>query len=98
MKTLLRPAILPRLLILSAAYLAAQDLAITNARIIVGNGTVINSGTVIVRGGKIVSASAGAANTQGLKTIDAKGMSAMAGYIDAHRHVNTGPNEKTQMQ
>src|SRR6266481_1472509 len=86
------------LVILSAAYLAAQDLAITNARIIVGNGTVINSGTVIVRGGKIVSASAGAANTQGLKVIDAKGMTAMPGYIDAHRHINTGPNEKQQMQ
>ena len=76
----------------------AQDIAITNARVIVGNGTVINSGTVIVRGGKIVSVSAGAANTQGLKTIDAKGMTAMPGFIDAHRHINTGPNEKAQMQ
>jgi imidazolonepropionase-like amidohydrolase len=78
--------------------LAAQDLAITNARVIAGNGTVINSGTLIVRGGKIASVTAGAANTQGLKIIDAKGMSAMPGYIDAHRHVNTGPNEKAQMQ
>ena len=77
---------------------AAQDVAITNARIIVGNGTVINSGTVIVRGGKIVSVSAGAANTQGLRVIDAKGMSAMPGYIDAHKHLNTGPMEKEQMQ
>jgi imidazolonepropionase-like amidohydrolase len=76
----------------------AQNLAITNARIIVGNGTVIPSGTVIVRGGKIVSSSAGAASTQGLQTIDAKGMTAMAGYIDGHRHVNTGPDEKVQMQ
>jgi imidazolonepropionase-like amidohydrolase len=75
----------------------AQDVAITNARIIVGNGTVIGSGTVIVRGGKIVSASAGAAGTQGLKTIDAKGMTAMPGFIDAHRHINTGPMEKQQM-
>src|ERR1700680_89525 len=83
---------------LGCAHLVAQDLAITNARVIVGNGTIINSGTLIVRGGKIVSVSAGAANTQGLKTIDAKGMSAMPGYIDAHRHVNTGPNEKVQMQ
>jgi len=77
--------------------LAAQDVAITNARIVVGNGTVINSGTVIVRAGKIVSVSAGAA-AQGLKTLDAKGMTAMPGFIDAHRHINTGPNEKAQMQ
>ena len=75
-----------------------QDVAITNARVVVGNGTVINSGTIVVRGGKIVSVSAGAANTQGLRTIDAKGMTAMPGFIDAHRHINTGPNEKQQMQ
>jgi imidazolonepropionase-like amidohydrolase len=76
----------------------AQDLAVTNARVIVGNGIVINSATLIVRGGKIVSVAAGAANTQGLKIIDAKGMSAMPGFIDGHRHVNTGPAEKAQMQ
>src|SRR5204862_4813140 len=32
------------------------------------------------------------------KTIDAKGMTAMPGLIDAHRHINSGPNEKAQMQ
>lgn len=84
--------------LLSVGTVAAQDVAITNARVIVGNGTVIPSGTVIVRGGKIVSASAGAANTQGLQVIDAKGMTAMPGFIDGHRHVNTGPKEKEQMQ
>ena len=77
---------------------AAQDVAITNARVIVGNGTVIESGTIIVRGGKIVSVSPGTANTQGLRTIDAKGMAAMPGFIDGHKHINTGPNEKAQMQ
>ena len=46
---------------------AAQDVAITNARIIVGSGQVIESGTIIVRGGKIVSVTAGAAPTQGLR-------------------------------
>jgi imidazolonepropionase-like amidohydrolase len=86
------------LLSLSAARLAAQNVAITNARVIVGNGAVIDSGTVIVRAGKIVSVSAGAANAEGLQVIDAKGMTAMAGFIDGHRHVNTGPNEKAQMQ
>src|SRR5262249_48591857 len=29
---------------------------------------------------------------------DAKGMTAMPGFIDAHRHINTGPMEKEQMQ
>jgi imidazolonepropionase-like amidohydrolase len=81
-----------------AQNLAAQDVAITNARIIVGNGTIVPSGTIIVKGGKIVSATAGMAGTQGLTVIDAKGMSALPGYIDAHKHINTGPNEKAQMQ
>ena len=94
---------LPCLLSMSVAAcftqnLAAQNVAITNVRIIVGNGTVVSSGTIIIRGGKIVSASAGTANTRGLRVIDAKGMSAMPGFIDAHKHINTGPNEKEQMQ
>ena len=83
---------------LSAGTSAAQDVAITNARIVAGTGQVINSGTILVRGGKIVSVTTGAAPTQGLRVIDAKGMSAVPGYIDAHKHVNTGPNEKEQMQ
>jgi len=83
----------------AAPDLAAQDLLITNARIIVGNGTVINPGSIVVRGGKIVSASSGVATAPaGARTIDAKGMSVMPGFIDAHRHINTGPNEKVQMQ
>ena len=60
----------------------AQDAAITNARIIVGNGTVIDSGTVIVRAGRIVSVSAGAVNTQGLRVIDAKGMAVAPGFVN----------------
>jgi imidazolonepropionase-like amidohydrolase len=83
---------------LLAQTAAAQDVAITNARIVVGNGTVINSGTIVVRGGKITEVAASGAKTAGLKIIDAKGMTAMPGYIDAHRHINTGPNEKQQMQ
>jgi hypothetical protein len=62
-----------------AESLAAQDVAITNVRIIVGNGAVVPFGTIIVRGGKIVSASAGAANTQNLKIIDANGQERHAG-------------------
>src|SRR4051812_1181328 len=83
---------------LSIAPVAAQDIAVTNARIIVGDGRVIDSGTIVVRAGRIVSASAGTAATQGLRVVDGKGLTAMPGFIDGHRHINTGPDEKSQMQ
>ena len=88
MKRLLKAACLLGASLIAPALAAAQDVAITNARIIVGSGQVIDSGTIIVKGGKIVSVTAGAAPTQGLRTIDAKGMSAMPGFIDGHKHVN----------
>ena len=76
----------------------AQDVAITNARVIVGSGQVIESGTIIVRGGRIVSVGAGAVPTQGLRTIDARGMSAMPGFIDSHKHVSNGAAAAGQMR
>jgi imidazolonepropionase-like amidohydrolase len=84
--------------LLSATPLAAQDLTITNVRIIGPDASVVERGTIVVRGGKIVSAGAGRPSATAGQTIDAKGMSAMPGFIDAHRHFNTGPNEKAQMQ
>jgi imidazolonepropionase-like amidohydrolase len=80
------------------AALHAQDLVINNARIVVGNGTVIERGSIVIRGGKIASVGTNAANAAGLTAIDARGMSALPGFIDAHRHVNTGPNEQQEMQ
>jgi imidazolonepropionase-like amidohydrolase len=82
----------------AVAPIAAQDLTITNAHIVVANGTVIERGSIVVRAGKIVSVGPGAPPSTSGQTIDAKGMSAMPGFIDGHRHINTGPNEKAQMQ
>jgi imidazolonepropionase-like amidohydrolase len=81
-----------------SSHAAAQNIAITNVRIIVGNGPIIESGTIIVRDGKIAAVTPGKAATQGLPLIDAKGMSALPGFIDAHKHINTGPDERGQMQ
>jgi len=86
------------LVIATSAILAAQDLTITNARIIGPNETVIERGSIVVRGGKIASVQAGVPAATAGQVIDAKGMSAMPGFIDGHRHINTGPNEKAQMQ
>jgi imidazolonepropionase-like amidohydrolase len=80
------------------ASLSAQDLTITNARIIGVNGSVIDRGSIVVRAGSIVSVAPGAPSVQSGTMIDARGMTAMPGFIDAHRHINTGPDEKQQMQ
>ncbi|HXD20068.1 MAG TPA: amidohydrolase family protein [Vicinamibacterales bacterium] len=82
-----------------ASGVAAQDLAITNARIIVGSGQVIDSGTIVVRDGKIATVTGGSVQIpKGLQVIDAKGMSAMPGFIDGHKHLADGPTGKAWMQ
>jgi imidazolonepropionase-like amidohydrolase len=82
----------------SGGALHAQDLVVTNARIVVGNGTVVERGSIVIRGGKIASVAAGPANAPGVQAVDANGMTALPGFIDGHRHVNTGPNEEEEMQ
>jgi imidazolonepropionase-like amidohydrolase len=77
--------------LLSSLSLGAQDLVITNARIIDGNGGApIARGTVVVRNGRIESVAAGATAAPGLKVIDAKGMTVMPALVDAHRHIIQG--------
>jgi imidazolonepropionase-like amidohydrolase len=98
MKTLASAVLALGLSLAAVAPLAAQDLTITNARIVVGNGTVIERGSIVVRGGKIVAVAAGAPASTSGQVIDAQGLSAMPGFIDAHRHINTGPNEQAEMQ
>ena len=44
-------------LVAAPVEIAAQDVAIVNARILDGKGGVIERGSVVVRGGKIVSVS-----------------------------------------
>jgi imidazolonepropionase-like amidohydrolase len=73
-----------------APDLAAQALVITNARILDGRGGVIERGSVVVRDGKIVSVAAGGANVPGVRVLDAKGMTVMPGFIEAHRHLMDG--------
>ena len=61
-----------------------------------GNGTVINNGSIVVRGGKIVSVAAGKPASTAGQVIDAKGMSAMPGFIDAHKHINNFKADQMQ--
>ena len=70
-----------------AQSVTAQDLLIRNARIIQGDGNVIENATVTVRDGLIASVSNESAATEGAPEIDAGGMTVMPGFIDAHRHI-----------
>ncbi|WP_409019231.1 amidohydrolase family protein [Brevundimonas vesicularis] len=57
----------------------AQDIAITNGRILTGT-SVIEKGTVVIRGGKVVSVGTGAAPA-GLKVVDATGKVVTPGLV-----------------
>lgn len=67
-----------------AAPAMAQDMAVTNARLVIGDGTPpIDGGTVVVRGGKVVAAGAGVAVPPGVTVIDAKGKWVTPGLVVA---------------
>lgn len=85
MATIARLAGFALLVLLSRPGLA-QDLAITNARIVVGNGETSAQGTVVVRDGLIVSVADSAMEETGIPVIDARGMTVMPGFIDTHVH------------
>ena len=78
------------LVLFSALGAHAQNLTITNARILDGTGRVIERGAIVVRDGKIASVSATAPAAGGGTTINAGGKTVMPGLVDGHRHIVTG--------
>jgi imidazolonepropionase-like amidohydrolase len=62
----------------------AQDMAITNATVVIGDGgEPIPGGTVVVRGGKVVAAGVGVAVPAGISVIDAAGRWVTPGLVVA---------------
>ncbi|MFM1885903.1 MAG: hypothetical protein RL026_1060 [Pseudomonadota bacterium] len=90
MKTMQRAACAAALLLSACSLAAAQQLTITNARILDGNGGVIERGHVVVRDGRIASLGAGAPPAGSGTPLDVRGRTVMPGFIDAHRHVVRG--------
>jgi imidazolonepropionase-like amidohydrolase len=64
----------------------AQELTITNARIIDGTGNVIERGAVVVTEGKIESVTAGRPAASRGRVVDAAGKTVLPGFIESHRH------------
>ena len=63
------------------------DLVVSNARIIVGTGEVIDRGSLVVSDGRIVEVSRGVTAAAAEAQIDASGLTILPGLIDTHRHV-----------
>jgi imidazolonepropionase-like amidohydrolase len=78
------------------AKATAQNLVISNARIIVGDGQVIEKGSVVVKDGTIASVTMGAppAVASGSVKINGTGTTVIAGFIDVHRHLIYGPPDR----
>ena len=82
MKRLLTGAALAAIAL--ASPVLAQDIAITNATVVVGDGgEPIRGGTVVVRGGKVVAAGAGVAVPAGMTVVDAQGRWVTPGIVAA---------------
>ena len=72
---------------------AAQNLVIRSARILDGNGSIVDGGTIVVRNGRI-SAFSESADTSNFPILDAQGMAVIPAFTDAHRQVMQGdPDE-----
>ncbi|NIJ37067.1 imidazolonepropionase-like amidohydrolase [Sphingopyxis panaciterrae] len=82
-----------RAFLLSAAALAAlpaaaQDVAIVNAKLVIGDGSApIEGGSVIIRGGKVFAAGDGVAVPAGMERIDAQGKWVTPGIVAAFSRV-----------
>ena len=76
-----------------AASAGAQDLVITNARIL-DVSTNIARGSIVIEDGRIVAVAEGAVSAGGKPTLDAGGRTVLPGYIDAHRHIINGDTEQ----
>ncbi len=75
----------------------AQDATIVDVRIAIGDGPVIQNGHIVVQNGRIVAVGPGLPTQVSGTVIDGRGMTAVPGLVDGHKHINTGRYEKEQM-
>ncbi|MBI4410001.1 MAG: amidohydrolase family protein [Gemmatimonadetes bacterium] len=85
-------------LLAAAAPAAAQTVAITNAKLYTGTGTVIDGGTVVFRDGRITAVGA-VGVPAGARVIDAAGKVVTPGFLDSSTQVGVveiGQYEETR--
>lgn len=79
------------------AFAQSGDFAVTGAKVVVGDGQVLEGVTVVVKNGKIESVSTAPAPT-GMTAVDGKGKILYPGFIDAYstRLTKTAPDAKVE--
>lgn len=77
-----RALLLLTVAVLAAVPAVAQTVAITNARVVIGDGSApIEGGTVVIRGGRIVAAGAGVSIPADARRVDAGGNYVTPGLV-----------------
>lgn len=74
-----------------SAWAQEAALVVENARVIVGDGTVMERGSVAVARDRIVTVTEGLVEAPDARRIDAAGKTVLPGLIDAHVHVAEEP-------
>lgn len=86
--TLLKAAAAAGALIIGTAPALAQTIAITNGRVIIGDGSEpIDGGTVVIRNGRVVAAGAGVAVPAGAQVVDANGRWVTPGLVSGFSRI-----------
>ncbi|HET9151143.1 MAG TPA: amidohydrolase family protein [Gemmatimonadales bacterium] len=83
MNRMIRIAGLTAALVMLAGVAAAQTVAITGARVLVGNGTTLDGATVVIRDGRIAAVGRDAAVPDGARVIDARGKVVTPGLLNS---------------
>ncbi len=81
------PLVLLSALAACAAPPPEADLVIRNARLLVGDGTVVDAAAVVVEDGRIVAVGEEVGDWRGRAEIDAAGRTVLPGLIDTHVHL-----------
>ncbi len=80
----------PALLLSCSPAPEPADLLITHARVIVGNGTVLDDATIAIMGDRIQTITDSENSFNATVTIDAVGKTVLPGLIDTHIHFGVG--------
>lgn len=76
------------LLLISGSVSAQESVLISNARLVVGDGSIIENGSLLIEGGAITAVGDGAIDApNGVRVIDGSGKTVIPALIDGHAHL-----------